>query len=92
MFICCCLYQGKRFEKFIHGTKAAGKNDRGHGIADKHEFANKEVTKIEADALKRIGMLLAGELNIEPDRGAASLNASTVSSFHDAGPAAGDNG
>ena len=62
------LNEGNGFKKFIHRSKAPGKDDVGDGILDEHHLPDEEVTEAQCDVGIGVRFLLHGKFHVETDR------------------------
>ena len=86
------LPQGERLEHLIERTEAAWKEHDSGGPQDEVKLSQCKILELKAEFRRdeRIGLLLAGQLDVEADRLASDIEGTTVGRFHDARPAAGD--
>ena len=80
------------FEHLVEGAESAGEEDHGRRAEDEVKLPQREVLELEAEVGgdEGIGLLLARELDVEPDRLAADVEGAAVGGFHDPRAASGD--
>src|SRR5207245_9820643 len=85
------LQQREHFPEFVHGAKAARKNNEGFGELREPELAHEKVMEVEAQLGADVGIreLLVGKLDGKADGLAAGFRSAAVGGFHDARAAAG---
>src|SRR5690606_20384498 len=86
------LNQRERFKQFVESSKSPRHHDEALGIADKHDFSDKEIVEgnqfVPVDIV--VMLLFEWQVEIEPHRFASRSFGSLVARFHDAGTASGD--
>ena len=85
------LGEGEDLEEFVDGAEAAGKNHQGFGEIGEPELTHEEIMELEVERGSdvRIGILLEGQVDVEPNRLAPCFVSPEVRSFHDSRTAAG---
>ena len=87
------LRQGEQLEHFVERPKAPRKHHQRLGQVGEPQLAHEEVVELEVQVGRdvRVGNLLEGQIDVQPDGLAASLECAAVGRFHDARSAAGAN-
>ena len=86
------LDQGQRLEQLVGRAEAAREDAEALGRLHEHRLAGVEVVEDQAEVDVRVHRLLARQLDAEADREPAALAAAEIRRFHQARPAAGDDG
>ena len=84
------LDQRERLEELVERAEAAGSDHEGARVAHEHDFAGEEVPEAQADVDVGVEVLLAGQLDVAPDRQRPGVAGSEVRRLHQPRPAAGD--
>src|SRR6187431_3832406 len=77
-----CLYQCKRFKKFIHCSESTRQNHKSIRIFYKQHLSNKKMFKSDRPIHVGIGLLLKWQLYITTYRNTTVFKSATVCSFH----------
>src|SRR4051812_40605343 len=84
------LDERQRLEELVERPEATGEHDERVRVADEHDLAREEVVVLERVGDVAVGVLLKGQLDVQPDRARAGLASAAVGGLHGARPAAGD--
>ncbi len=79
-------------KELVQGPEPAGHHNEGARVFHQTHLARKKVTELQALLHVRIGSLLVGQLDIQPDARTARLVRPAVGGLHDSRPAAGQRG
>ena len=84
------LDQRQRLEQLVERAEPAWTDHERPRVADEHDLAGKEMPEAQGDVEVRVERLLAGQLDVAPDRRRAGVPCATVGGLHQAGAATGD--
>ncbi len=82
------LHQRKQLEEFVQSAKAARENHQGLGQVRKPQLAHEKVVELKVQFLTdvRIGRLLKGKADVQPNALSAGIIGPAIGSLHDAWP------
>jgi hypothetical protein len=84
------LNQRQRLEQLVQSAVATGEHHEPLGILHEHRLANEEVPEVDAEVDVLVHVLFERQLDVAPDRQAASVTAATIGRLHHPGSASGD--
>ena len=84
------LDQGQALEELVQRPEPARQDDERVGVLHEHRLPGEEVLELDAEVDVGVEALLVGQLDVAPDRQAATLATAAIGRLHDPGPAAGD--
>ena len=84
------LDEGERLEQLVERPEPAGQDDEGVRVLHEHRLAGEEVAELDAEVDVGVERLLVRQLDIAPDREAATLLAAAVGRLHRARTTTGD--
>ena len=86
------LHQRQYFKKFIQRAKSPRHEHKGDAVFDKADLARKKVMKMDRHIGVSIALLFVWQFNVQAHRFALDGRGAAIGRFHDARPAAGDDG
>src|SRR5438105_3903668 len=86
------LDKGNHFKELVECPKTAGHENEADAVFDETNFPGKKVMEMDGDVCKTVSFLFVRQFDVQPHGFTFGQGCAFIGSFHNARPAAGDDG